>query len=102
MEEDERLNYYLEIGAVKLIGVDESGEFIFRITEEAETLAPDLYAAHSAHVDESLIELYKAGLVNITYDENLEATIEMSPEGHIRAKQMGLIEMNTEEGIPND
>ena len=101
--EDDKLSYYIEIGAVELSGMDEDGEFIFEITEKAKHLAPELWKAHADHVDSSLIALYEAGLINVSYDDNLEAIIEMSPEGQKMAKELGLVEINMhEEDIPND
>jgi hypothetical protein len=93
-EDQEKMQYYLDIGAIVLEGVDENGEFIFSISEDAKELAPELWQAHEEYVDNSLLELYKAGLVNISYDENLEATIEMSKEGYEKAKSLGLIPMD--------
>jgi membrane protease subunit (stomatin/prohibitin family) len=102
-EEDERMSYYIEIGAVELVGMDESGEFIFKITDHAKEVAPELWAAHQEHVENSIMELYERGLINITYDDNLEAYIEMNEEGKKAAKDMGLIETDfNDEDIPND
>jgi hypothetical protein len=47
----ERLEYYLSIGAVTLEGVDEDGEIIYAITEDAERLAPELWESHIDHID---------------------------------------------------
>jgi hypothetical protein len=103
MNDDDKLAMYLEMGAVELSGMDEHGEFIFQITEKAKDIAPELWAAHQEHVDRSLIEMYEAGLINISYNDNLEAIIEISEEGHKMAKELGLIEVNMhEEDIPND
>jgi len=103
MDDDEKLSMYLEIGAVELAGMDESGEFIFQITEKAKTIAPDLWQAHQEHVDRSLVQLYEAGLIRVSYNDDLEATIEMSDEGHALAKELGLIEIDMhEDDIPND
>ena len=98
---DARLAYYLEIGAVTLEGVDESGEIIYGISEIAKEIAPELWQSHIEYVDKSLMELYEAGLVEIEYDENLEATLHLSPEGQKIAKEKGLIELDETE-IPND
>ena len=103
MDDDEKLSMYLEMGAVELAGMDEHGEFIFQITEKAKNIAPELWKAHQDHVDRSLIQLYEAGLIKVTYNDNLEATIEMSEEGHKLAKELGLVEIDMhEEDIPND
>ena len=103
MDDDEKLSMYLEMGAVELAGMDEHGEFIFQITQKAKEIAPELWRAHQDHVDRSLVQLYEAGLINVTYNDNLEAIIEMSENGHEMAKKLGLVEINMhEEDIPND
>ena len=96
-----KLERYLEIGAIEIAGVDESGELIFAINESAQVLAPELWEAHMHFVDQSLIELYEAGYLKVEYDENLEATISLSPEGFEIAKAKGIIPMDMPE-IPND
>jgi hypothetical protein len=105
-EEDQydadRLAYYMEIGAVTLEGMDENGELIYAISEDAETLAPELWQSHTEYVNRSLMELYEDGLVEIEYDENLEATIHLSPEGRKIAREKGLIDMDIDWDIPND
>lgn len=101
-ENDHKLAYYLEIGAVSLEGMDESGEMIYSISENAKDLAPELWQSHLDYVDKSILELYELGLVEIEYDENLQATIHMSPEGKKIAKEKGLIEMDLNPDIPND
>ena len=99
---DERLAYYLEIGAVSFEGVDENGEIIYAISDSAKELAPELWQSHIDYVDKSLIELYEQGMVEIEYNEDLEATIHLTPEGHKVAKEKGLIEMDLNPDIPND
>lgn len=94
MDEDEKLAYYLEVGAIELQGIDESGEFIFSINESAKELAPELWEAHSDYVNDTLLELYEKGLVNVSYDENLEAIIEITPEGMEIIKASGLISID--------
>ena len=101
-ENDHKLAYYLEIGAVSLEGMDESGEMIYSISENAKELAPELWQSHLDYVDKSLLELYEAGLVEIEYDENLQAIIHISPEGKKIAREKGLIEMDINQDIPND
>ena len=101
-DNDHKLAYYIEIGAVSLEGMDESGELIYSISENAKELAPELWESHIEYVDKSIMELYEAGLVEIEYDENLNATIHISPEGQKLAKEKGLIEMDINQDIPND
>jgi len=92
-EEDGYMDYYIEIGAVDLVGVDKSGEFIFRITDKAQEVAPELWKAHAEHVDEMLVSLFDKGLLDLSYDEQLNASFTLTEEGHAEAEKMGLIEM---------
>lgn len=94
---NEKLAYYLEIGAIRVAGVDKDGEIVYEIDEDiTQSLAPELWESHMNYVDESLIELYEEGLVDVEYDENLEATLMLSPEGYKIAKEKGIIPL--EEG----
>jgi len=104
-DDDGLLAYYLEIGVVNLEGMDEKGELIYSINQEmAKEYAPELWQSHIDYVDKSLINLYEAGLAEIEYNENLQATIHLSPEGQKIAKEMGLVEMDISDfrDIPND
>ena len=102
MDNEDKLDYYISIGAVELAGVDKDGEFVFNITDDAKYLAPELWEAHEDHVNESLVDLYNKGLINVSYNDDLEAVIEMSDEGKRLAEEMGLIEMEINNDIPND
>ena len=100
-EDGDILDYYLQIGAIEVAGIEDDGEFIFGITDKAKELAPELWEAHQEHVDNSLIELYDRGLINVTYDENLNPTFELTEEGKKVSKQFGLIQMDDPD-IPNN
>ena len=96
-EFEEKLDYYLSIGVVELVGVDEDGEIIYEITEKAETEAPELWAAHRDYVDQALLDLYDKGLITVEYNENLEALINMTPEGYEAARELGLLDFDEDE-----
>jgi len=103
MDEDysEKLQMYIDLGVVEVSGVDENGEIIYAIHESAQELAPELWEAHMDFVDKSLIELYEGGHMMVEYDENLEATISLSPEGLRIAKEKGILPVEMPE-IPNN
>lgn len=102
-DDSELLEYYIKIGAIEIEGVDESGEIIFAISEKAKDIAPELWESHIRHIDESLLSLYKMGLIDIEYDENLNATIHIKEEGKKVAKELGLVPIDINiENIPND
>lgn len=91
------LEYYIEIGAIEISGVDEYGEIIFKITDEAEELAPELWQSHKDYIDETLLDLYEKDLISVEYDENLEATITLTEEAKKIARQHGMIETQEED-----
>ena len=100
-EFEDRLDYYLSIGVVELVGVDEDGEIIYEITPKAELEAPELWEAHKDYVDKALLDLYERGLITIEYNEDLEAMINMSPEGYEAARELGLLDFEDEEEPEN-
>jgi DNA-binding PadR family transcriptional regulator len=89
---ENRMYEYIQNGAIEVSGIDDSGEFIFQITEKAKEVAPDLWEAHEEHLNKTFLELFDRGLVNISYNEDLEATFELTEEGKKVAKEYGLIE----------
>lgn len=90
------LTYYMQIGAVNLVGLNDDGEAVYEITELAQEIAPELWQAHIDYVDSAMMELFEAGLLNVEYDENLEATIHLTEEGYEIAKEYGLINLDDE------
>ena len=93
----QQIQYYIEIGAIKLAGYNEDGEAVFELNEAVtKELAPELWEAHMEYVDESLINLFESGLMEVEYDENLEATMHFTKEGYEIAKEKGVIPL---EGI---
>jgi hypothetical protein len=88
----DKIQYYIEIGAITLAGFDENGEAIFELNEEkTKELAPELWDAHMEYVDDSLLDLFQQGLMQVEYDENLEVTMHFSEEGFTIAKEKGVI-----------
>lgn len=92
MEAEDSLSKYLEIGAVEIVGVQDDGDFIFTITPAAEYLAPELWQAHHDYVEDMMLDLFEKGLLNISYDEDLNSYIELTEEGRFVARQHGIIE----------
>jgi hypothetical protein len=91
---DKSLDYYIKIGAVLIEGVDETGEIVFKISEKAKEVAPELWAVHSQHVDEMLMDLFERDLISISYNEDLEAIITLSEEGRLAARELGFTQLN--------
>lgn len=90
MDYDSKLDHYIEIGAISIEGVDPDGELILSVTDKAKELAPDLWQAHIEYVDKQLIDLYKKGLIEVEYNENLEATFKLSPTAVEDIKDKGI------------
>ena len=98
----EKIQYYIEIGAIRLAGYNDEGEAVFELNETVtKNLAPELWEAHMEYVDDNLLNLFESGLMEVEYDENLEATISLSQEGYEIAKQKGLIPVDIPD-IPNN
>jgi hypothetical protein len=93
---------YLQMGVIEVVGIEEDGEFIFKITDLAKEIAPELWEVHVEEVDKIFMELFDMGLVNITYNENLEAEFELTEEGKSVAKQYGIVSIENEDWNKNE
>ena len=88
----EKIKHYIEIGAIKFAGHDEYGEIVYEINEKVtKSLAPELWYAHEDYVEDGLLDLLGRNLMNIDYDENLQATMLFTEEGYDVAKRMGIV-----------
>ncbi len=90
-EDNDLFNYYMEIGAIELSGIDESGEIVFKVTDTAKDMAPELWKAHTDYVDDTLLELYSKDLISVEYDENLQATISLTEEAQRIIEDKGIM-----------
>lgn len=87
--EAKMFEHYIEIGAVEVDSITEDGEFLYKITDLAKDVAPELWQMHMAMVEETITELIEKDLVNIEYDEELKANVKISPQGIKVLKEMG-------------
>lgn len=92
-EIDAQIAHYVDIGVLEFTGMDESGEAIYRVTEVAEFLAPELVAAMKAEqmeeIDSTLMELVEDGLVEFEYsDVSLEPRFRLTERGKQYAEEI--------------
>lgn len=89
-EEDfnELMKYLEEVGAVVRMSESEDSDnplYKFNLDILREHV-PDMYDLLMEELDNELLELYKKGLVDIEYDENLNAQFSISEKGKIFAE----------------
>ena len=82
-EEDSKIIQYLEENnALIWEGMDEDGEAIFRFNLEVlKAIMPELHKQIIEDIDQDLMVLYAQGLIDIEYDEDLNAKFKLSEEG---------------------
>jgi hypothetical protein len=90
---DQMMEHYVEIGAVTVNGIDMSGNFIYVITDKAKELAPDLWEMHHEMIDEALVGLFEQGLIEVEYDEDLNANMKISDAAREVMYQLGYVDM---------
>jgi len=90
---DQMMEHYVEIGAVTVNGIDMSGNFIYVITDKAKELAPDLWEVHHEMIDDALIGLFEQGLIEVEYDEDLNANMKISDAAREVMYQLGYVDM---------
>jgi hypothetical protein len=96
-EHREIMDYLVSEGAASWDGVDEDGEPIYKFDMEMlEEIMPDLHQAMIDDMDKVLLDLYEKGLIEVSYDEDLNAMMAISEEGKIALIQAGF-DMDSEE-----
>ena len=82
-EFDEYMENLIAKGAVVDTGeLDQNGEPIYKFNLAVlKEVRPDMYAIMMEELDADLVHLYQQGLINIDYNENLEATFAVNEAG---------------------
>jgi hypothetical protein len=85
------IQYLVDHGAAEWDGMDEHGERMFKFNMDVlKVVMPELFDQIQGDVDETLLDLFEAGLANVDYDEELQATIRLTEEGKLVLKSMGM------------
>lgn len=88
------MEYYIEVGAVVVAGIDPDGSFVYKITDLAREVAPELWAMHHDMVDEALLDLFEKDLISVEYDEELNANLKISEEAKQLMREKGYVEID--------
>jgi hypothetical protein len=94
-EEGQLFEYLLEVGALEIDGVAEDGEIMYKVNSaKMQEYCPEMLEVMHEDLEDSLLTLYKEGLVDMQYNENLEAIFNISPEGEEALLKMGFYNLD--------
>ena len=89
-ENDEIIEWLEEEGALEWVGMADNGERILSFKlDKLKEVAPEIYEAFMEDMDQHLIRLMDAGLVELHYDEDLNAKFKISEEGRRLMREYG-------------
>ena len=89
-EHKEIMEYLISEGAAILDGIDENGEPIYMFDMDVlEEVMPELHAVMEKDMDQVLVDLYQKGLIDVSYDENLNAIMTISEQGKVALIEAG-------------
>jgi hypothetical protein len=89
-EHQELMDYLVAEGAASLDGIADDGEPVYKFDMEIlEEVMPELHQAMLDDMDQVLLDLYQKGLIEVSYDEDLNAQIAVSEEGRNALIQAG-------------
>ena len=84
------MDYLVAEGAASLDGIADDGEPVYKFDMEIlEEVMPELHQAMLDDMDQVLLDLYQKGLIEVSYDEDLNAQIAVSEEGRNALIQAG-------------
>jgi hypothetical protein len=97
-EHRELMEYLLSEGAAFFDGFDEDGEAVYGFDMDVlEEVMPELHQVLQNDIDEELLDLFKQGLIEVSYDEELNANFIISEEGKRILSKNGFDFNNSEE-----
>jgi hypothetical protein len=81
-ELNEFMNHLIESGAMILHGMTENGEVTYKFDFDVlRQVSPEFYDLMMEDINESVLELYKDGYVDMEYDEELKAKFKVNEKG---------------------
>lgn len=90
-ETEEIIDYLVSQGAAIWDGVDEYGERMFKFNMEVlKEVDPKLYSEVMGDLDEIMMDLWQQDLVELEYDEELNAKFRVSEEGVEALRELGI------------
>jgi len=96
-EHQEIIKYLISEGAAILEGIDEDGEAIYQFDMDVlEEVMPELHAAMQQDMDQVLVDLFQKGLIEVSYDEELNAIMFISEQGKVALAEAGF-DLNEDE-----
>lgn len=97
-EHVELMEYLISEGAAIIDGIDEDGEPIYKFDMNAlEEVMPELHQSMIDDMDKILLDLFQKGLIDISYDEDLNAAMTISEEAKAALEEAGFDMSSSEE-----
>lgn len=90
-EEDDAIISWLEDeGALEWVGMDDNGERILSFNlDRLQEVSPEIYESFMDDMNDHLQNLYEAGLVEVSYDEDLKPRFKISEAGRELMREQG-------------
>jgi hypothetical protein len=76
--DDDTVEYLISIGALEFDGIDEDDQPLYRFTDSARELVPELYKEHMKDFNALVFSLWSKDFVDVVFDENGEPLISIS------------------------
>ena len=86
---DEDIAYLVDAGALVPHGMDGDEPTYRFVPEILKIVSPELYEIYIDELDQTLMALYEDGIVDVEYDENLNAGFRLTDKGQDYIKENG-------------
>jgi len=74
----EEILHLLKIGALEFVNVDENNENVYRFTQKAKKLVPELYDEHMKEFSNVVFSLWVKNMLDVVFDEEGEPLISIN------------------------
>ena len=97
MEQDD-IEYLLEIGALEFVHVDQNGDNVYRFTDTARKLVPEIYDAHMKEFNNIVFSLWNKNLIDVVFDEEGEPLISIN-ENSFNSEEIQELDEEERDGL---
>lgn len=77
-----------ETGAIELIGLDQTGEPVYRITEKCKDVFPEFYDMYRQEMSQTCYDLWHMGVVNVMFNTDTTISIYFTADNYSKYREV--------------
>lgn len=77
-----------ETGAIELVGLDPSGEPVYRITDKCKDVFPEFYEMYRQEMSQTCFDLWSMGVVNVVFNTDTSISVFFTADNYAKYREV--------------